>query len=169
MSDNSQCLSTVNTVLCSRESDAKTDERHISITPTKGSDWVQPWTTFSPCLLQWGNPWSGEWRKPKLMCVLSFLHRDAALEKGWTPHAAAAQQLQVLAEDFSNLNHHEIPGQRKRQAVLHLQWHYCIDVKCYSESPILISHSFCSWSFCSTLKEALGCLDTCLSSQMLLE
>lgn len=41
------------------------------------------------------------------MCVLSFLHRDAALEKGWTPHAAAAQQLQVLAEDFSNLNHHK--------------------------------------------------------------
>lgn len=42
VSDNSQCLRTVSTVLCFGESDAKTDEWHISITPTKGSDWVQP-------------------------------------------------------------------------------------------------------------------------------
>lgn len=48
---------------------------------------------------------------------------------------------------------------------------FCLynDIIAHSESPILNSHSFCSWSFCSTLKEALGCLDTCLSSKGLLE
>lgn len=47
------------------------------------------------------------------MNVLSFTHRDAALETGWTLLPAAAQQLQVLAEAFSNLNHHEILDKEK--------------------------------------------------------
>lgn len=48
---------------------------------------------------------------------------------------------------------------------------FCLynDIIAHSESPMLNSHLFCSWSFCSILKEALGCLDTCLSSRGLLE
>lgn len=137
--------------------------------PQKSAAGYNPEQPFLPVFCNEGIPGAGGCRKPKLIYVLSFMHREAVLEKGWILHPAAAQQLQVLAEAFSSLNHHKIPGQRGRQAVLHLQQPYCTDVKCNSESPILNSHSFCSWTFCSTLREALGCLDAYLSRQGLLE
>lgn len=61
------------------------------------------------------------------------------------------------------------PSPDKREVVLHLYQCYCTNVKHDSESPVLNSHSFSSWSSCSTLEEAPGCVDTCLSSQGLLE
>lgn len=160
-------------LLCFKESAAKTDGWHISIISTNGSNWVQPRATLSPCYpatresLQRGDGGSPSsvltgdapksytgmlfWRKAGLITVL--LHSSF---KFW-------------AEALPNLKCCNPPGQTGRQVVWHLQQRYCTNVQRYSESSVLNSCSFCSWTSCPTLKEALGCVDTCQSSQGLLE
>lgn len=90
--------------------------------PQKAATGYNPEQPFLPVFCSEGIPGAGTEGSPSSGV---FSHSYMLFWRKAGLHSAAAQQLQVLAEAFSSLNHQEIPGQRERQAVLPLQRHYC--------------------------------------------